>query len=129
PLNWTAGAAAVGSAARQVGARTVLTSRTFLEKARVELPPGLEPVFLEDVGARIGGFERIAALAAAWILPTRLLEARCGARRAPRRDDVLTILFSSGSTGEPKGVPLTHDNLASNVIGAREVLHADHGDR
>ena len=42
---------------------------------------------------------------------------------------MLTILFSSGSTGEPKGVPLTHDNLASNVIGAREVLHADHGDR
>lgn len=129
PLNWTAGPAAVGSAARQAGAKSVLTSRAFLEKARIELPPGLEVVYLEDVAARISGTRRFAALALACAAPVRWIEAACGAPRAPRRGDVLTILFSSGSTGEPKGVPLTHDNLASNVIGAREVLHADHGDR
>jgi len=129
PLNWTAGPAAVGSAARQTGAKSVLTSRTFLERAKIELPPGIEPVFLEDVGARITGWQRTSALLTALVAPVRWIEASCGAPRAPRRSDVLTILFSSGSTGEPKGVPLTHDNLASNVIGAREVLHADHGDR
>ncbi len=129
PLNWTAGPAALASAARQAGARTVLTSRAFLEKARIELPRELEPVFLEDVAQRIGPGTRLASLAAALCFPVRVLESWCGAPRAARRDDVLTILFSSGSTGEPKGVPLTHDNLASNVIGAREVLHADHGDR
>jgi len=129
PLNWTVGPAAVASAARQAGARTVITSRTFLEKAKIELPRELEPVFLEDVAQRIGRGTRLTSLAAAFWLPVRAIESWCGAARAPRRDDVLTILFSSGSTGEPKGVPLTHDNLASNVIGAREVLHADHVDR
>ncbi len=129
PLNWTAGPAAMASAAKQVGARTVLTSRVFLEKARIELPPQLEPVFLEDVGARMSAVERALALALALFSPVRLVERMCGAARAPQHGDVLTILFSSGSTGEPKGVPLTHDNLASNVIGAREVLHAGHGDR
>jgi len=129
PLNWTVGPAAVASAARQAGARTVITSRAFLEKAKIELPRDLEPVFLEDVALRIGRGTRLTSLAAAAFVPVRTLESWCGAARPPRRDDVLTILFSSGSTGEPKGVPLTHDNLASNVIGAREVLHADHGDR
>ncbi|MBL8862991.1 MAG: AMP-binding protein [Planctomycetes bacterium] len=129
PLNWTAGPAAVASGVRQCGARSVLTSRAFVEKARIELPPGLEPVFLEDLGSRIGVARRALALFAALIVPVGALERACGARRAPRRDDVLTILFSSGSTGEPKGVPLSHDNLASNVLAAREVIHAGPRDR
>jgi long-chain acyl-CoA synthetase len=37
-------------------------------------------------------------------------------------DDVATILYTSGTTGEPKGVMLTHDNLFSNVQAAREVI-------
>ena len=34
-------------------------------------------------------------------------------------DDVATILYTSGTTGEPKGVMLTHDNLFSNVQALR----------
>jgi acyl-[acyl-carrier-protein]-phospholipid O-acyltransferase/long-chain-fatty-acid--[acyl-carrier-protein] ligase len=129
PLNFTVGRAALESAARQCGARSVLTSRAFLQKAQIELPAGLEPVFLEDVAPRIGALQRASALVAAFVLPASWLERWCGAARAVRRADVVTILFSSGSTGEPKGVPLTHDNVASNVLGAREVLHADDRDR
>lgn len=36
--------------------------------------------------------------------------------------DVLTILYTSGTTGTPKGVMLTHNNLVSNVQSALEIL-------
>jgi long-chain acyl-CoA synthetase len=38
-------------------------------------------------------------------------------RRAPGPDALATIMYTSGTTGNPKGVMLTHDNLISNVEG------------
>ena len=37
-------------------------------------------------------------------------------------DDLLTLVYTSGTTGNPKGVMLTHKNLVSNVIGARKAI-------
>jgi long-chain acyl-CoA synthetase len=42
-----------------------------------------------------------------------------------REDDIASIVYTSGSTGLPKGVELTHRNIVSQVKGAFEILPLD----
>ena len=42
--------------------------------------------------------------------------------------DVATVLYTSGTTGDPKGVMLTHNNIASNVRAARMVFDVSDAD-
>jgi acyl-[acyl-carrier-protein]-phospholipid O-acyltransferase/long-chain-fatty-acid--[acyl-carrier-protein] ligase len=64
-----------------------------------------------------------------WLFPARLLERALGQRTQSRLDDLATIIFSSGSTGDPKGVMLSHYNLASNIEQVAQVFPLHGGDR
>ncbi|MFO0774248.1 MAG: acyl-[ACP]--phospholipid O-acyltransferase [Nitrospiraceae bacterium] len=128
-LNYTAGRAGLEQAVALAGLRTVVTSRQFVEKAKLDLPTTVTPIWLEDVSARITGMQRLTALCWGLFAPISWLERYCGAMHAPTMDDIVTIIFSSGSTGAPKGVMLSHFNIDSNIEGALQLFHVDAGDR
>jgi acyl-[acyl-carrier-protein]-phospholipid O-acyltransferase/long-chain-fatty-acid--[acyl-carrier-protein] ligase len=128
-LNFTAGKRGMESAARQAELRTVVTSALFVAKAELTLPEGVTPIFLEEVAEGIGGGSRVAGMLLALLAPVRALERACGAPRSSRPDDVATIIFSSGSTGEPKGVPLTHANVDANLRACLQIVPITDRDR
>jgi acyl-[acyl-carrier-protein]-phospholipid O-acyltransferase/long-chain-fatty-acid--[acyl-carrier-protein] ligase len=122
-LNFTAGTEAMASAAEQCRIRTIVTSRRFVEKAGLALPAAAL-VYLEDLLAASSPFARLRALVAARLAPAAWL-AR--GRRTP--DSIATVIFSSGSTGIPKGVMLSHFNVLSNIDAIAQLFWITDRDR
>ena len=119
-LNFTAGRDAMTAAIEQCRIATILTSRTFLAKA--EIAPIAGMVFVEDLFKQISGVARARTLLIARLLPAALLERLYSVRLVRPHEPLATVIFSSGSTGVPKGVMLTHRNILANVDGVHQVF-------
>jgi acyl-[acyl-carrier-protein]-phospholipid O-acyltransferase/long-chain-fatty-acid--[acyl-carrier-protein] ligase len=106
--------------------KTVLTSGIFLKKLGVEAEtlPGV--VLIEEIVKSITSGEKTRAMLKALFLPRRKLANR--PKDFPA-NQTATILFSSGSSGRPKGVELSHHNILSNLEGALEMFRVYKDDR
>ena len=117
-LNFTAGREAMAAAIERCGITTILTSRKFI--ARAEIAPIDGMVFLEDVLGGLTPFAKARMLVTAFVLPSSLL-AWLYANEGDA-ESLATVVFSSGSTGVPKGVMLSHRNILANVDAIAQVF-------
>ena len=131
-LNFTAGKKALESAAKQAEVKHIYTSRKFLDKMSergINLEsffPNSKLLMLEDIKEEISTLERLVTLLKAILMPAALI--RKSYFKEVSMSDTAAILFSSGSEGSPKGVELSHSNIAANAKQAAIELGAVNSD-
>ncbi len=125
-INFTVGREAMASVTAQCGIEAIITSRVFLAKAKLEETAGM--IFVEDALKSMTTSQKARTGLLARLVPRRLLE-RWYAPESIGVDDLATVIFSSGSTGQPKGVMLSHRNVLAVTEGLAQMFWVTPKDR
>ncbi|MGV3524373.1 MAG: AMP-dependent synthetase/ligase [Candidatus Sericytochromatia bacterium] len=113
------------------GAQIVIVSKPFqlqkIQAIQAECP-ALKLVILMDAlpsdmalsAGRLVDFKTVLSEGETALKQVRAQLDERLARAQP--DDLVSLVYTSGTTGHPKGVMLTHGNFASNALAAKEAL-------
>src|SRR5213075_829834 len=124
-LNFTIGRAANESCCKRANLRVAISATPFIERAK-DFPWPEQVLKLDEL------MPRLKPQILFWWMMSILLPARLLLRllQIPREGGhaEATLLFTSGSTGEPKGVVMSHRNIVGNVSQFRQMLDATKDD-
>jgi len=126
-LNYSIGAAGMAAACRTGQIKLVLTSRKFIELAKLgdeaaTLAQHVKLIYLEDLATSLTSFDKIIGLLQAKTARFWYKSQNYDA------DDAAVVLFTSGSEGLPKGVVLSHANILANHKQIRARIDFGPGD-
>jgi len=120
-LNFTAGRSANESACKRADLLVAISAKAFMERVK-DFPWPQRIVKLDDL------MPQLKSQTLFWWMMSIFAPARLILRllQVPKRGghDEAVLLFTSGSSGEPKGVVLSHRNIVGNVSQFRELLDA-----
>lgn len=113
-FNFTAGPDAVRSAIRQSGVDRFITADPFVRRVpSFPWPPNRDLIFIERA------MPTLRKKIILWAIISKIVPANMLGRflklNERRGNDEAVLLFTSGSSGEPKGVALSHRNVLANV--------------
>ena len=124
-LNFTIGRAANESCCKRANLRVAISATPFIERVK-DFPWPEQILKLDEL------MPRLKPQILFWWTMSILLPARLLLRllQIPRKGGhaEATLLFTSGSTGEPKGVVMSHRNIVGNVSQFRQLLDATKDD-
>ena len=128
-INWTVGDANIQHVLDVGDVNTILTSGRFLDR--------LDSIDFDQIADRVVTLEslrneqitlgvKLRAVRRSWKRPESICQIFGSDNTVPT--DPCVVLFTSGSEAAPKGVPLSHKNILSNIAGSLKIAKPDKAD-
>ena len=117
-LNYSLSQKLIDHCIKDANIKTVLTTKKVAEKFNFEFD--CKVFYLDDLKDKVTGGDKAIGAFQAFAVPRFILTRMLGLNKI-KPDDLLTVVYTSGSTGVPKGVMLSQVNVASNAKGIEKI--------